>query len=151
MELEQLTKVELIEKRDIARVKHDKEMVEKIELILNTLNEQDSPLPFNYGKAYYFWMLLPSFVFIPLLIDIILSLIGVDLGFVRETIGPTKLGSIGTKISINFLAVWYISIPVYLFITYKRVRDIGLNIWVFVLFVIPSLNLTLIFWPSKKI
>jgi hypothetical protein len=103
------------------------------------------------GRRAYVLNLFGIFIILPALASYLAHLIGFDISTFTAI---AKVDANGNQIAqgfkMNFLSVWYLSLPLFVFFTYRRVTDTKLNPWFTVLFVLPFINLIIWFWPSNK-
>ena len=103
------------------------------------------------GRRAYIFRVFAVFILLPLSAEIIGNAIGYDFGSLSSTIKVDSAGNqIAQGFSLNVLSTWYISVPLFIYFTYKRVTDTNLNPWFTVLFVLPLINLIIWFWPPGK-
>ena len=94
-------------------------------------------------RKKYFCCLILVWVIIPAIASLVVVGAGWGQGGIRSFTSST--GSSGY--TLDFFYVWYISLPIFIFFTYKRVKDAGMSGWFTVLFSLPIINFAIWFWP----
>jgi hypothetical protein len=103
------------------------------------------------GRRSYLMRLFGIFIFLPTCAEVLGNAIGFDFGTFSTIIKVDSNGNtIATGFRMEFLSVWYLSLPLFFYYTYKRVTDTSLNPWFTILFILPVINLVIWFWPHKK-
>ncbi|WP_111977498.1 DUF805 domain-containing protein [Algibacillus agarilyticus] len=117
----------------------------------------DKPIAVNkcqkiiYGRSDFFWGMVLIWIALPIFASLIMLYFGIDLGGIEKKVKLYESGNIAKGFQFNFFSVWYLQIPLHIYLCFKRVSDMGLNKWFTALFCIPVIHLALLVWPSKKI
>ena len=93
------------------------------------------------------WFILPVMVAV-----IIIKLFGTNIADIRYIVKILE-GSVratGYKVTFDLFAFWYIQIPIFIYFTLKRIRDIELNQWLVIPFSLPLVNFIVWFWPGSN-
>lgn len=110
-----------------------------------TNDAEMTPVPRIFSRKRYFASLLLVWIVIPLVASFIAVSTGIDEG------GLSSYAENGTSgFHLDSLYVWYISLPMFLWFTFQRVKDTGLSGWFTLLFMLPLINLIIWFWPPQK-
>ncbi len=111
----------------------------------------ETPRDETKGRRSYVMYLTGIFIGLPIAANIIGNAIGWDFSGLSHI---AKINEEGTQIAhgvkLDFLSVWYISIPLFIWVTYRRVSDTSINVWLTPLFLLPFVNFLLWFWPPRK-
>jgi hypothetical protein len=103
------------------------------------------------GRRAYVINLFCIFIALPLGAAILGNAINYDFSTFSQIVKFDENGQqIASGFRFNVLSVWYLSIPLFIWCTYRRVTDTSLNIWLTPIFLLPFVNLVIWFWPPKK-
>ena len=102
------------------------------------------------GRRVYVINLFLIWVVLPLLAGYLFKAIGIDEIGALKKITTFKDGSqVGVRFFLDSLYVWYISIPLFIYCTFRRVQDTRLSPWFTLLFILPVINIAIWFWSPK--
>lgn len=99
-------------------------------------------------RAYVIYLFLIIFI-LPWLVDFTLNLVGISFNESNYLVSGTQNGHFVQGVRFGLLSAWYLQIPLFAFITYRRVSDTNLSIWLTPIFMLPFVNLFMWFWPPK--
>ncbi|MFT4907060.1 MAG: hypothetical protein ACI978_001135 [Oleispira sp.] len=103
------------------------------------------------GRRVYLGRLFLIFIFLPICIEILGNAIGFDFGTFSKIVKVDSAGdNIGTGFRMNIMSAWYLSLPLFIYFTYKRVSDTSLSPWLTVIFLLPVINIVIWFLPPRK-
>jgi uncharacterized membrane protein YhaH (DUF805 family) len=103
-----------------------------------------------YGRRDFFWGMVLIWIVLPIFASLLMLYFGIDLGGIEKKVKLYESGNVAKGFQFNFFTVWYLQIPLHIYLCFKRVLDMGLNKWFTALFCIPVIHLVLLVWPSKK-
>ena len=88
----------------------------------------------------------------PMILTALLHKIGIVVYEVTPVVKEMMNGDLGKgfRTRINIFAFWYVQIPLLIYITTLRIRDIGWSIWLTAPVMLPIVNFIVWFWPGEK-
>lgn len=117
----------------------------------NNDQEQNNDRDETKGRRAYVINLFCIFIVLPFGAAILGNAINYDFATLSQIVKFDASGQqIASGFRFNVLSVWYLSIPLFIWCTYRRVTDTNLNVWLTLVFLLPFVNLVIWFWPPKK-
>lgn len=102
------------------------------------------------GRRAYVFQLFLIWIILPLVATFLARVTGLDEGGVTTTASKPGDRYQFKSVNLDMLYVWYLSFPLFVWVTYRRVQDTNLSPWLTILFILPLINLALWFWPPAR-
>jgi uncharacterized membrane protein YhaH (DUF805 family) len=102
------------------------------------------------GRRAYVFQLFLIWVILPLVATFLARATGLDEGGVTTTVSKPGDRYQFKSVHLDMLYVWYLSFPLFVWVTYRRLQDTNLSPWLTILFILPLINLVLWFWPPAR-
>ena len=97
------------------------------------------------GRRAYVMYMFMIWIVLPLLVSFVFGVFGFGEGALSSIEEAGK-----STVRLDIFYAWYLSIPLYIWVTYRRVTDTYLSPWTTLIFVLPILNFVILFWPPKR-
>jgi hypothetical protein len=118
--------------------------------INDSINDKPNKVE-GFDRNYFSWGMFWIWIVLPIVVSMLLKYFGFDGAGVESVERTVSGGHEASGFKLKFFEYWYIQIPLHIYVSYKRVVNMGINKWFTILFSIPVINIVLLLWPTKKI
>jgi hypothetical protein len=102
------------------------------------------------GRRAYVFQLFLIWIVLPLITTFLARVTGLDEGGVTTTVSEPGEHYQSKTFHLDMLYAWYLSFPLFVWVTYRRLQDTSLSPWLTIVFILPVINLMLWFWPPAR-